>query len=323
MKFYAPLILVVLLALSFSANAQRGGDQQRNGNSSSSSSNSNGDYKISYNYNYDDPYAFKKFKLHLDLLGIDWTLGNFPVHGGLQINYNPHPKFGIEILGRASYYDFKFWEAKKNDDKLSTNKLLPFMYGEASIQWHVVDKARRRNLKFNLRQLTVNYYWQYTEYAYIPITYRRFFGFRAGANYYMMPIEGSSKHPLTNELTGTTYESDYYTMTNAMAFFGGVTWGRKAKTSIKINDYGTRRVIQQNQFLADVMYGFPDIANIEVSGSEFKLKVADPRKLGWRIGWQWNSVNMHQRFEVGQRPSYIKKNFYLMYTLGFTLIGRE
>ncbi len=319
---YSIKITLLLLALSFSAMAQRGGDQQRNSTNINSSSNSSS-YKINYNYLYDDPYAFKKFKLHLDILGIDWTLGNFPVHGGIQVNYNPHPRFDIEVLGRASYYDFKFHDARKNEDKLSTNKLLPFIYGEASIQYNVMDKERRRNLKFNLTQLTINYYWQYTEYAYIPITYRKFFGFRAGANYYMMPVEGTSKTPLTDEVLGTNYESDYYTMANAMAVFGGVSWGRKARTAVKITDYGVRRVVQQNQFLADVMYGFPDIANLETANGEYKLKMADPRQLGWRVGWQWNNVNIHQRFEVGQRPSYIKKSFYLMYTLGFTLIGRE
>ncbi len=319
MNISSPLLLSMLLVVSFSAMAQRGGGQQRNSSSSSNSSS----YQIKYNYLYDDPYAFKKFKVHLDILGVDWTLGNFPVHGGVQINYNPHPRFGIEVLGRASYYDFKFFEAKKNEDKLSTNKLLPFIYGEASIQWNAMDKERRRNLKFNLTQLTINYYWQYTEYAYIPITYRRFFSFRAGANYYMMPVEGTSKAPLMDDATGTAYEGDYYTMATGMAVFGGISWGRKARTAIKITDYGVRRVIQENQFIADVMYGVPDIANLQTAGGEYKIRLDDPRKIGWRVGWQWNNVNMHQRFEVGQRPSYIKKNFYLMYTLGFTIIGRE
>lgn len=285
--------------------------------------NNNDNYKISYTYNYDDPYAFKKFKVHLDILGLDWALGNFPIHAGVQFNINPHPRINIEALYRASYYDFRFNEARKSDTKLSENSLLPFMYGEALFEWNAVDKERRRNLKFNLTQLNIGYYWQYTEYAYIPISYRRFFSLRAGANYYTMPVEGSGKEPFTVEGSSTQYQSDHYTMTNAMSFFGGISWGRKARTSIKIRDYGTRRVVQQNQFMVDVMYGFPDIGNLEVAGTEYKLAVANTKNIGWRAGWQWSNMNMHQRFEFGQRPSVFKANFFLMYTIGFTIIGRE
>jgi hypothetical protein len=325
MKLSARLIMLsLLLGTSLTVFAQRG-EQQRNvpSNNNSSSSNNSSSYKIEYKYLYDDPYAFRKFKIHLDILGLDWTAGNFPIHGGLQINYSPHPRINFEVLGRVAYYDFRFFAAKKNDDKMSDNKLLPFMYGEALIEWNAMDKERRRNLKFNLTQLTVNYYWQYTEYAYIPITYRRFFSFRGGANYYMMPVEGTSKTPLTDKTTGTTYESDYYTMAKALSFFGGISWGRKARTAIRITDYGIRRVVQQNQFMVDVIYCFPDIGNLDVLGTERVLTMAKPRNLGWRIGWQWNNYNMHQRFEFGQRPSYDKSNFFLMYTLGFTIIGRE
>lgn len=300
------LVFFGLLALSQVAWAQR------------SSSN----YQISYNYLYDDPYAFKKFKLHLDILGMDWSMGNFPLHAGLQVNIHPHPRINIEALYRGSYYDFRFMEARKNEDKLSDNRLLPFMYAEALFEGHVVDKQKRRNLKFNLTQIS-GYYWQYTEYAYIPINYRRFFSLRAGANYYIMPVEGTSDVPLQVEGNTTTYQDDYYTMATGMAVFGGISWGRKAKTAVKIRDYGTRRVVQQNQFMVDVMYGIPNIANLEIGGAEYALQMAKPRSLGWRIGWQWNNMNMHQRFEFGQRPGIHKGHFFLMYTLGFTIVGRE
>lgn len=325
MKYFTRIsLLLLLLVAALSAQAQRDGGNQRNSNTNSGSSSSSGSsYQIKYNYLYDDPYAFRKFKVNLDIFGLDWTAGNFPIHGGVQINYNPHPRINLEVLGRVSYYDFRYHAARKNEDKLSDNKLLPFMYGEALIEWNAMDKERRRNLKFNLTQLTINYYWQYTEYAYIPITYRKFFSFRGGANYYIMPVEGTSKTPFTDNVTGTTYQTNYYTMAKAMSFFGGISWGRKARTAIRITDYGIRKVVQQNQFMVDVMYGFPNIGNLETLGTEHALTMAKPRNLGWRVGWQWSNFNMHQRFEFGQRPSYDKSNFFLMYTLGFTIIGRE
>lgn len=320
-------ILLLFLGTSLVAYAQRG--EQRNNtntntnNNSSSSSSNYDDGKISYSYIYDDPYGFKKFKVNLDILGVDWSMGNFPIHAGIQFNINPHPRINIEALYRASYYDFRFFEAKKNENKLSENKLLPFMYGEALLEWNVVDKQRRRNLKFNLTQLNLGYYLTYTEYAYIPISYRRFFSFRAGANYYTMPVEGTGSVPFTVEGTGTTYESDYYTMARGMAVFGGISWGRKARTSVKIRDYGIRRVVQQNQFMIDVMYGIPSIADLEIGGTAYALDMAKPRNIGWRAGWQWSNFNMHQRFEFGQRPGIHKGHFFLMYTLGFTIVGRE
>lgn len=303
-----------LFTLAFSLLAGHATYAQR-GNTSS--------YQISYNYVYDDPYSFKKFKMHLDILGLDWTMGNFPLHAGLQININPHPRFTMEALFRGSYYDFRFFEAKKSDSKMSDNKLLPFMYAEGVLEWNAMDKLRRRNLRFNLTQLTIDYYWQYTEYAYIPISYRRFFSFRAGGQYYMMPVEGSSKVPLTVEGTSTNYQDNYYTMASSYAVFGGISWGRKARTSIKIRDYGIRRVVQQNQFMVDVLYGFPSIADLQIGGNEYKIETPKPRNLGWRMGWQWNNYNMHQRFEFGQRPGIHKGHFFMMYTLGFTIMGRE
>ncbi len=302
-------VIFVALFTAFSATAQR-------------SSSRDSDYNISYSYNYDDPFAFRKFKVHLDLLGLDWTAGNFPIHGGIQFNINPHPRINIEALYRISYYDFRYHEARKNDNKMSDNKLLPFMYAEGLIEWNAVDKEKRRNLKFNLTQIT-GYDWQYTEYAYIPISYRRFFSLRAGANYYLMSVEGSGDVPLNVENGGSTYQDDYYTMAKGMSFFGGISWGRKARTSIKIRDYGIRKVVQQNQFMVDVMYGIPSIANLEIGGTEYALEMAKPRNIGWRVGWQWSNLNMHQRFEFGQRPGIHKGHFFLMYTLGFTLIGRE
>ncbi len=306
MRHLATFLLMILLASSSFA--------QRNNSS---------DYQISYNYIYDDPYGFKKFKVHLDILGLDWSMGNFPLHAGIQLNINPHPRINIEALYRGSYYDFRFFEAKKNENKMSENKLLPFMYGEAVFEWNAVDKERRRNLKFNLTQLNIGYYWQYTEYAYIPISYRRFFSLRAGGQYYIMPVEGTGKVPLTVEGTGTTYQDDHYTMASSYAVFGGISWGRKARTAIKIRDYGIRRVVQQNQFMVDVMYGFPSIANLQVAGNEYVLEMPKPRNIGWRVGWQWSNFNMHQRFEFGQRPGIHKGHFFVMYTLGFTIVGRE
>ncbi|CAN5441085.1 hypothetical protein BH09BAC1_BH09BAC1_13380 [soil metagenome] len=301
--------LTVFLSIMLVASTQRA-DAQRNSD------------RISYSYLYDDPYAFKKFKVHLDILGLDWSMGNFPIHAGLQFNINPHPRINIEVLYRASYYDFRFHAARKNENKMSDNTLLPFMYGEALLEWNAVDKEKRRNLKFNLAQLT-GYNWQYTEYAYIPIAYRRFFSLRAGANYYIMPVEGTSKVPLNVEGTTTTYQNNYYTMAKGMALFGGISWGRKARTAIKIRDYGIRRVVQQNQFMVDVMYGVPDIADLKIGSNEYALNLTKPRNIGWRIGWQWSNFNLHQRFEFGQRPSIDKSYFFMMYTLGFTIVGRE
>lgn len=275
--------------------------------------------RIYYNIDHNDPYDLKKFRLLLDPLFIDWHFKKFPLGAGIQTNINPHYRINIELLFRAAYYDSKLKDAK--DENLADNKLLPFMYMEGVFEVNAMDKLQYHNIRVSLSK---DYYLLYNveHYIKVPVQQRRTFAFRGGFIRYSNFVEGDSKFPLeTGAVSGL--QNDYYTMYTVNAPFAGFSVGTINKYRITVKNYGYVSRFRSKIFYADFMYGFKHISDIELAGAAVPVDVEGFRPYGWRVGWQWIDNITHMRFEVGQRPSISEKYWYLMFGIGFQLIGNE
>lgn len=275
--------------------------------------------KIYYNIDHNDPYDLKKFRLLLDPIFIDWHFKKFPLGAGIQTNINPHYRINIELLFRAAYYDSKLKDAK--DENLAENKLLPFMYMEGVFEVNAVDKLKYNSIRITLSK---DYYLLYNveNYIKVPVQQRRIFAFRGGFIRFNNFVEGDGEFPLENG--AATYQDDYYTMYTVNAPFVGFSSGTINKYRITVKNYGFVSRFRSKMFYADFMYGFKHISDIELAGGkEVPVDVEGFRPYGWRVGWQWIDNVTHMRFEVGQRPSISERYWYLMFGIGFQLIGNE
>ena len=273
---------------------------------------------VRYQIAHNDPYDLKKFRLLFDLGFVEFYKKQFPVGGGLQFNITPHKRINIELLSRVAYYDKQFLDARK--DKLTDNLLMPFIYTDGVVEWHVMDRLRGNNVRITLAK---SYYlqWKYERYVNIRVNARRFFALRTGYFRYDMMIEGDSKYPL--ETATKDREADYFVMHAVQGPYVGITWGAINKYRIKLPDYGYVARFRKQQFYADFMYGFGSIADMKLNNLEEEVNTGGYRPYGWRIGVQWIDNLMHFRMEGGQRPGYQKRYWYGSLTVGFVLIGNE
>ena len=275
--------------------------------------------RIYYNIDNNDPYDLKKFRLMLDPLFIDWHFKKFPLGAGIQANIQPHHRINLELQFRAAYYDTKLKDAK--EENLGENRLLPFMYAEGLFEVYAMDKLRSNTIRITLSK---DYYLLYNveNYIKVPVQQRSLFSFRMGYIRYNNFVEGDGEFPL--EGSATSYQDDYYSMYTIQAPYVGFGVGSINKYRITVKNYGYVSRFRMKMFYADFLYGFKHIADIDLAGgTAVPVDVDGFRPYGWRVGWQWVDNLMHMRLEAGQRPSISDKYWYLMFGIGFQLIGNE
>lgn len=305
---------------------------------------------VSYKKVTDDPDAYKRSVLYLDLFTADTYLQ--PALGSaikaetvIADRLMPWANVRFAWSDAASHHVVTGYPTVDGGQKKE-------MITDLGLAFFPISRnAQNKRVKIVLSSFHTSSY-THTRYIRVPATVKRMFGPEGGINitrkalrfedashpfYHYQSTDGKTDLPIEDVGgTGTQPAGLAYapqSMGRTMSVYGGIHYRKVTNVSISSDSYGYKSTHAVGDWYADVMVApVISIANVvDVSGQEWKLVAQDggKRHLGWRLGYSHhtsiNTVGFAYDFEVGQRPgpvmgdSFLDNGSYIQFGMGLSI----